>query len=199
MIGLVTCVIVVITTIIIGFCLKKEDKKYAKIVISNGSATVEWSFYVIQDTDILKMAKAKEIESPKPNDEGGTIKYKYYFEGLKEGTTKIYVVWSSFYEVRIKEAYEVKVDEKLNASIREVDKPVQSLICIPVEEECDYNISNNDILKCLGYYENHTGKGYIVEGCKEGDTDISFNTSDGIEEYKINVDKGLNVSYQNKK
>lgn len=195
--GVVICIIVIIT-VITGAFWSKNKNKYGEIIISNGSDTLDWSFYIIQDTDIVKMEKEKNIEKPKPDVEGGSITNKYYFKGLKKGCTKIFVANLLNEYLYIEEEYEVTVDENLNLSMNEIDVLYQCLKFIPMEEECEYHIENNNILNCLGYYEFHIGrdiKGYIIEGSNEGSSCISFDTSDGVKEYKINVDKDLKISY----
>ena len=68
-----------------------KNKKYGSIVISNGSAVTSWKTYVIEDPNIIKNVRIKDVGKKYKDEEGGNSDKEYKFKALKEGKTKIYI------------------------------------------------------------------------------------------------------------
>lgn len=196
----VVFIIILIIGIVCGILMHK-NKKYGSIVISNGSAVTSWKTYVIEDPNIIKNVRIKDVGKKYKDEEGGNSDKEYKFKALKEGKTKIYIFDVYYFEesLPIEKVYDVIVDKDLNVSISESnDYYKEYLGCIPMNEECEYTIGDESILKCLEYCNIYVGdekKGYILEGCKPGETTISFNTNNGIKVYNVKVNENLNISF----
>jgi hypothetical protein len=111
---------------------------------TNGGVSQEWIFDI--ENEGIAIQEGLKSNSSCKNCEGGIVYLYYYFKGLKQGNTKIYFYNYDFIYGDIQESieYDLVVNEKLEVSIKEVDK-----IKIFKIDNCSENINNNLYSKTL--------------------------------------------------
>ncbi len=175
------------------------NKEYAQIYISDNGSTLNHKTYVILDEDILKFKTTdsdEEDEKKYKDVEGYTTSIKYYFEGIKEGKTEIWVVDMFPGQIERTTKYEISVDSNLNAKIiSSSDDNVRrngGLIMVEDYEGLVIDIADNSIVRKVDMWRTPNNINFV--GLKEGSTTISIKEKSGEEKhYKVNVDENLNV------
>lgn len=176
------------------------NKDYVQISIPDNGATLNHMMYVILDESIIKYKKVeREDESKYKNRVGYSVNEDYYFEGVSEGKTEIWVADLFPGEIHAITKYEISVDSNLNAKIinspeREYTRVKCGTLNINVEES-QINIADNTIARNLNIWRwpNEVN----IMGLKEGNTMMTIKEKDGTEKkYIVRVDINLNIELE---
>lgn len=191
--------------IVTGCNSKKEEpldsnKDYVQISIPDNGSTLNHMMYVVLDENIIKYKKVEREDASKYKDTVGySVNEDYYFEGVSEGKTEIWVVDLFSGVINGITKYEISVDDNLNAKIinspeREYIKIECGTISINVEES-QINIADNTIARNLNIWRCPNEVNII--GLKEGSTMMTIKENDGTEKkYIVRVDKNLNTELE---
>ena len=184
---------------------KKENeldpnKEYVKINIPENGSTVNNSMYVILDENIIKYKTSeKEDDSKYKDDVGYSLDVEYYFEGIKEGNTEIWVIDLNPGETRSIIKYEISVDSNLNAKIiNSPEKQYKKIKCgylDNVVEESQVIIDDKSIARDVNIvkFPNEVN----IVGIREGNTTMTIRDKDNTEKkYTVKVDANLNVELE---
>lgn len=198
-ISLSLIVIMIICLFILTGCGNKEkndSKDYACISIGDKGSTVNYETYMILDEDIVKYKYSESEDDSKYKDVlGYTLNVNYYFEGIKEGKTEIWVMDIYPGQINSIVKYEVSVDNNLNAKIVNSTKQYTRIKCGYIQtnnKDSQVNIEDESIARAV-----YTGRAPLAReiiGLKEGKTSIVVKEIDGTEKkYTVKVDADLNV------
>ena len=179
-----------------------SNKKYIKIDIQENGSTLDHMEYIILDNSIIKFKKVFYEDASKYVKQGlvgYSLNNSYYFEGVKEGKTEIWVLDICEEEIWTIEKYEINVDSNLSTKIENTH------IVQNVNRKCEIikaDVNNCDITilddKIAGYIgTDRFNNQIIIIGIKEGNTSVVVKDKNNIEKkYSVNVDKDLNVEIE---
>ena len=184
-------------------CVSKEKKldNCVHISMEDNGSTMGWNAYVIIDEDIIKYKYSeREDESKYEGYEGYTVNVDYYFEGIKEGKTEIWVVDAFPGQISSITKYYISVDSDLKAKIIDSAMERNRIKCGYLEKEnqnSQIDIEDESIARDIStwrWYNKAT-----IMGIKEGNTNLTVKEDDGTEKkYIVKVDANLNVELEEK-
>lgn len=188
---IVPLAIFIFTLIFFGFLI--SNNKYLKINIPYNGSTLDHRGYVILDENILKYKKTKRKLNLFNRYSKNIL---YYFEGVSEGKTELWVVNLFPGRIDFITKYEISVDSNLKAKV--VSSPESDRVYI----KC--GVIKVDVKNTQINIEDNTIAGKVVVknwpstlnimGLKEGSTTMTVKEKDGVEKkYSITVDSDLNL------
>lgn len=191
--------------ILTGCKNKKENmldpnKEYVKINIPDNGSTLNHMAYVILDENIIKHKTIESEDTSKyKNMQGYSVETLYYFEGLKEGKTEIWVIDMFPGEIQTIFRYEIHVDSNLNAKVVSTSDILYRRIKCAVlnykADETQINIEDNSIARNV--YIWRWGDDISIVGLKQGTTTMIMKEKNGTEKkYIVKVDADLNVELE---
>lgn len=174
---------------------------YARISIGDNGSTRSWDAYVIIDEDIIKYKYSeREDESKYEGYEGYTVNVDYYFEGIKEGKTEIWVVHAFPGPISSITKYYISVDRDLKAKIVDSAVEYNRIKCGYLEKEnqnSQIDIEDESIARDISTWRSPNE--VAIMGIKEGNTNLTVKENDGAEKkYTVKVDANLNVELEEK-
>ncbi|MBR2744329.1 MAG: hypothetical protein IKE01_03415 [Clostridia bacterium] len=200
--------IVVMLTGLIGVltgCKKDEldpNKEYVSINIPSNGSTYNQTGYMILDENVLKVKKVDYEDTSKYKDRTGyTTNNLYYFEGVKQGNTEVWVIDMYPEEVLDIRKYEVSVDANLNAKI--INSQVLENVRVKSDsisfknsvKDIEVNFEDTGIAKNM--YVSAWPNTINVIGIKTGNTIMTVKEKDGSnKKYNVKVDSNLNVEIE---
>lgn len=193
-----------IKKILKGFTEKVTESNlndYARISIGDNGSTMNHSTYIIKDEGIIKYKYSeREDDSKYKNTEGYTLNVDYYFEGIKEGKTEIWVIDMFPGEIHSTIKYEISVDSNLKAKIVNSSQKYTRIKCAVLDnstEKTQIYIDDVSIARNINIWR--WPNEISIVGLKQGTTTMTVKENDGLEKkYTVKVDADLNVELEEK-
>ena len=193
-----------IKKILKGFTEKVTESNlndYARISIGDNGSTMNHSTYIIKDEEIIKYKYSeREDDSKYKNTEGYTLNVDYYFEGIKEGKTEIWVIDMFPGEIHSTIKYEISVDSNLKAKIVNSSQKYTRIKCAVLDnstEKTQIYIDDVSVARNVNIWR--WPNEISIVGLKQGTTTMTVKENDGIEKkYTVKVDANLNVELEEK-
>ena len=176
-----------------------SNEKYIKIDISENGSTLNHEMYTILDESIIKLKTVIKEDAKKYVKKamtGYSLNNSYYFEGIKEGNTEIWVLDICEEEIWTVKKYVITVDRNLKTKIVNTSEAqTVNRKCAIIKKDIESSsvfIADNNIVHALnnGMMPNQI----FIIGIKEGNTIVSVKGKNNKEiKYNVKVDNNLNV------
>lgn len=102
----------------LGLSIFNNSRKYGKIKTTESGGTITSWTYTILDPSIVKLSHIETKSKSKKDEVGNSYEKIYYFEGIKEGKTKIRFTYGDSGFILKYTEYEVIVDKDLNVKVK---------------------------------------------------------------------------------